>query len=86
MKKKAIFKETFCWRTIFLLTCFLLDNFTKRQKHLEKSIPDTNAHLKNFTQKGKGFIDNKYLKEAHFGKKKKVYINKTGNRAFAKMV
>ena len=49
-------------------------------------MPDTNARLKNFyTKKGIGFIDNKNLKEAHLGKKK-LHLNKTGNRVFAKMV
>ena len=55
----------------FYKTCALLDNFTKRHKTLGKSMPDTNARLKNFyTKKGIGFIDNKNLKEAHLGKKK----------------
>ena len=56
----------------------------KDKTNVQKTLPDTNARLKNFCmQKGISFIGNSGIKEFHLGKRK-LDLNKKGNSAFAK--
>ena len=57
---------------------------SKDKTNIQKTLTDTNVHLKNFCmQKKINFIDNCGIKEFHLGKRK-LHLNKTGNGAFAK--
>ena len=48
----------------------------KDKQKLDKSLSDTNAHLKNFSlQKSSGFIDNKNIYESCLGKRKLHFSN-----------
>ena len=50
----------------------------KDKTNIQKTLTDTNSHLKNFCiQKGISFIDNSRIKEF-------LHLNKKGNSAFAK--
>ena len=52
--------------------------------NIQKTLADANVHLTNLCmQKVISFIDNKGIKEFHLGKRK-LYLNKKGNSAFAK--
>ena len=56
----------------------------KDKTNIQKTLTDANARLKHFCkQKGISFIDNNGIKEFHLGKRK-LYLNKKGNSAFAK--
>ena len=57
---------------------------TKDKQKLDKSLPETNAHLKNFClQKSIGFIDNKNINESSLGKKE-LHLSSKGKAFFAK--